>query len=59
MSTNIWGGKNTKSYAKYRFIKHGFIKHGFIRHGFIKHKFIQDDVRYIRQSIHECKTTVL
>ena len=44
----------TKSYAKYRFIKHGFIKHGFIRH-----KFIQDDVRYIRQSIHECKTTVL
>jgi hypothetical protein len=49
----------TKSYAKYRFIKHGFIKHGFIRHGFIKHKFIQDDVRYIRQSIHECKTTVL
>ena len=54
MSTVIWGGKNTKSYAKYRFIKHGFI-----RHGFIKHKFIQDDVRYIRQSIHECKTTVL
>ena len=44
MSTNIWGGKNTKSYAKYRFIKHGFIKHGFIRHGFIRHRFIHEPV---------------